>query len=386
MMLLQERLQLKTRDMERFGRQTHQAATPQFVPEVLPLLRSSARRSHVSTPAKDQQQPSAALEVTGGDFLPRAQSQNSDLKIRTEFDRLMMRYMGFCSTQPVLSEDLRRQKQLAIKEALKDIQSKHADITTSLRQFLDDKSRDASKITRPEGKSAALKKKTATVSHTALPAVQSATKQRAPQLSDSPFTASARPINNTWILPRKFSVLFNPERLQPSKATSRYSKINPTFMEGRSLQSPSVSVPVYPSISPNRMSDDNDAFAFVLDPRRRHKLIAKQTERFDRAQCASPWSPELKKSGVWDKNGFLDCNAFLFGEKYKHNVCSLSICLMLLRYIHFNRQTVQQMDLNEELKRKGVQKAEELLWSNSDSHRHMKRRAAASPNTKSPSP
>ena len=56
--------------------------------------------------------------------------------------------------------------------------------------------------------------------------------------------------------------------------------------------------------------------------------------RSDRPQCASPWSPELKKSGVWDKNGYLDCNAFLFGDKY----------------VHYSRQNVRQMDLDDELR------------------------------------
>ena len=72
-------------------------------------------------------------------------------------------------------------------------------------------------------------------------------------------------------------------------------------------------------------------------------------------------SPELKKSGVWDKNGYLDCNAFLFGEKY----------------VHFSRQNVGQMDLNEELRRKGVQKAEEMLCRNPDPYRHIKKLGAA---------
>jgi hypothetical protein len=132
-------------------------------------------------------------------------------------------------------------------------------------------------------------------------------------------------------------------------------------MDGRSLQSPSVSVPLYPSISPNRMSDDNDPFAYLLDPRRRHKLLAKQMERSDRPKCASPWSPELKKSGIWDRNGNLDCNAFFFGDKY----------------VHYNRQYVGQLDLDEEIKRKGVQNAEELLWPNPDPYRHIKKKGTS---------
>ncbi len=257
---------------------------------------------------------------------------------KSEFDRLMKRYMGFSSTQAALTFEDRRRRQLAVKEAIKDMQAKHSNVTTSLRYFLDSKAADKA-ATRQLGTTSATNDAPAAT----LPVMPNSQKarrntSRPPQLSSSPLQASARPANNPWILQRKFTMLFDPQHMKPSKASSVYSKIKPVYMEGRTLQSPSVCVSLYPSISPNRMSDDNDPFAFVLDPRRRHKLIAKQMARSDRSQCASPWSPELKKSGVWDKNGYLDCNAFLFGDKY----------------VHYSRQNVRQMDLDDELKRKGV--------------------------------
>jgi hypothetical protein len=272
---------------------------------------------------------------------------------KSEFDRLMKRYMGFSSTQAALTFEDRRQRQLAVKEAIKDIQAKHNNVNTSLRQFLDSKAAEKA-ATRQLGATSATNNAPAAT----LPVMPNSQKARQntlrpPQLSSSPLQACARPANNPWILQRKFTMLFDPQHMKPSKAGSvyappppalcfcndlnMYSKIKPVYMEGRNLQSPSVCVSLYPSISPNRMSDDNDPFAFVLDPRRRHKLIAKQMARSDRSQCASPWSPELKKCGVWDKNGYLDCNAFLFGDKY----------------VHYSRQTVRQMDLDDELKRKG---------------------------------
>ncbi len=361
MMLLQDRLKLKTRDMERYGRQTHRAETPDFMPKAQAMNGSAYGSSQGAIPSKDRGNSGSP---DAGCTLPSVTLNRSNVFNKSEFDRLMRRYMGFSSTQVSLSLEGRRQRQQAINEAMKDIYAKYGKITTSLRQFLDSKSLERNAATKHEKG----KKKTVSKVETTMASMPSTQKERATQLSVSPLQVSARPPNNPWIHPRKFTTLFNPEHMRPSKAGSKYTKINPSYMEGRSLQSPSVSVPLYPSISPNRMSDDNDPFAYVLDPRRRHKLIAKQMERSDRPLCASPWSPELKKSGVWDRNGHLDCNAFLFGDKY----------------VHYNRHLVGQMDLDEELKRKGVQKAEELLWPNPDPYRHIKKRGERVLMVKSP--
>jgi hypothetical protein len=356
MMLLQERLKLRTRDMERFGRQTQRAASPDFVPKALPIQGSAAvSRPHASS-SKDR--------VFSGSPDPACALPSLTLKKTTdldksEFDRLMRRYMGFSSTQASLSLADRRQRQHVINDAIKGLHAQYNSIATSLRQYLDSKSLARNAAAKDESGT----KKRSTKADVLLPAMPGSQQSCAPQLTASPLQASARPCNNPWILPRKFTTLFDPEHMQPSKAKSKYTKLNPQHMEGRCLLSPSVSVSLYPSVSPHRMSDDNDPFAYVLDPRRRRKLMAKQMQRSDRPQCASPWSPELKKSGVWDRNGHLDCNAFLFGDKY----------------IHYNRQLVNQMDLDEELKRKGVQKAEELLWPDPDPYRHIKNRGRKSP-------
>jgi hypothetical protein len=306
MILLQERLKLKTRDMERYGRQTHRAVSPDFMPHTLPLSDSTYGKSTKCSPSKDRK-ASKKQDIERFGTLPTVKSSTS------EFDRLMKRYMGFSSTQAALSFDDRRQRQRAVKEAIKGIRAKHDSITASLRQFLDSKALNT--IAAATGANDFAKN----TPNATLPMINASQKEReslrAPQLSASPLQGSARPPNNPWILQRKFTMLFNPEHMKPSKSSSVYAKLKPAYMEGRNLQSPSVSVALYPSINPNRMSDDNDAYAFMLDPRRRHKLIAKQMERSDRPHCASPWSPELKKSGVWDKNGYLDCNAFMFGDK-----------------------------------------------------------------------
>jgi hypothetical protein len=364
MILLQERLKLKTRDMERFGRQTHRAASPDFLPHALPLSGSAYGFTQNSSPAKDRTSSTddACASASPSPPPPRVNADlagRSHASSKSEFDRLMKRYMGFSATQAGLLIDDRRERQRAIKEAMKGFQAKYNSITTSLRHFLDSKASDKSRIaaTKPVEEAAVTRHAPAVT----LPAVPASHKLRAPQLVASPFQESARPPNNPWILPRKFTMLFDPEHMRPSKSDSLYTKLKPAYMQGRSLQSPSVSVALHPSINPHRMSDDNDSYAFMLDPRRRHKLIAKQMARSDRPQCASPWSPELKKSGVWDKNGYLDCNAFLFGDKY----------------IHYNRQNIRQMDLDDELRRKGVRKAEELLWPNPDPYRHLKRGAGA---------
>lgn len=358
MFLLQERLQLKSRDMERYGRLTQRAATPEFMPKPLQKNSSAYGVRESASPSKERE--SSGSPVVGY-ALPTVKLNNSNMSPsnKSEFDRLMRRYMGFSSTQASLSLDDRRQRQRAIKDALKSIHETHNSITSSLRHFLNSKTLDGNAATKQSQSNAAAKQK-APNTHATLPAMHGTTKERAPQLSVSPLQGSSRPPNNPWIHPRKFTMLFNPEHMRPSKAGSKYTQINPRYMDGRPLLSPSVSVPLYPSISPNRMSDDNDPFAYVLDPRRRHKLLAKQMQRSDRPQCASPWSPELKKSGVWDRNGHLDCNAFLFGDKY----------------IHYNRQQVGQMDLDAELKRKGVLNAEEFLWPNPDPYRHIKKRGA----------
>jgi ankyrin repeat protein len=357
MMLLQERLKLKTRDMERYGRQTHRAASPDFMPKTSFTPGPSAAYSNLRAAAASTANHGKTSRLSAAEFtLPQLNVDNSKVSSKSEFDRLMKRYMGFSPTQASLSFDDRRQKRDAVKDALKGIRAEHNNITTSLRQFLDTKTLDRSRAAsrnnnNTDGAKAA--------QEATLPAMSGSHKGRAPPLSASPFQGSARPPNNPWIHPRKFTMLFNPEHMRPSKASSQYSKIKPVFMEGRCLQSPSVSVALYPSINPNRMSDDHDPFAYVLDPRRRHKLIAKQLDRSDRSLCASPWSPELKKSGVWDRNGYLDCNAFLFGDKY----------------VHYTRQSIAQMsDLDDELRRKGVQNAEELLWPNPDPYRHIRKR------------
>jgi hypothetical protein len=361
MILLQERLKLKTRDMERFGRQTHRAASPDFMPRTLPLNGCAYGSSRNASPTKHRKSPAdeACASASPPPLLPGANAGRSHASNKSEFDRLMKRYMGFSATQAGLSIDDRRERQRAVKEAMKGIQSKYNSITTSLRHFLDSKALDKSRIA--ETKVASEASITRHAPAATLPAVPTSHKQRAPQLGASPLQGSVRPPNNPWILPRKFTMLFDPEHMRPSKSDSLYTKLKPAYMEGRSLQSPSVSVALHPSINPHRMCDDNDPFAFVLDPRRRHRLIAKQMARSDRPQCASPWSPELKKSGVWDKNGYLDCNAFLFGDKY----------------VHYSRQNVRQMDLDDELRRKGVRKAEELLWPNPDPYRHLKIGAGA---------
>jgi hypothetical protein len=360
MMLLQERLKLKTRDMERYGRQTHRAASPDFMPKTSftpgPSAAYSNLRAAAASPANDRK--TSRQSPCGAEFtLPKLKVDNSKVSVKSEFDRLMKRYMGFSPTQASLSFDDRRQKRDAVRDALKDIRAEHTNITTSLRQFLDSKALDRSRAASRNNNNTDCTK---AAQEATLPATSGSHKSRAPQLSASPLQGSARPPNNPWIHPRKFTMLFNPEHMRPSKASSQYSKIKPVFMEGRCLQSPSVSVALYPSINPNRMSDDHDPFAYVLDPRRRHKLLAKQLDRSDRSLCASPWSPELKKSGVWDRNGYLDCNAFLFGDKY----------------VHYTRQNIAQMDLDDELRRKGVQNAEELLWPNPDPYRHIRKRGA----------
>ena len=45
-------------------------------------------------------------------------------------------------------------------------------------------------------------------------------------------------------------------------------------------------------------------------------------------------------------------------------------------YVHYTRQNIAQMDLEDELRRKGVQNAEELLWPNPDPYRHIRKRGA----------
>ena len=361
MILLKERLQLKTKAMVR---QTHGVTSPDYIPKAPPRTlhiyaerNPKPGRSQNASPSKDRD---GAGSPDAASALPSILVGGSKSDGRSEFDRLMKRYMGFSATEARVSIDNRQERQRAVRAAIEGLEAKYNSITTSLRQFLETKplERKPTKTAQhaPSGGKGASK-----LAHATLPAMPGSKKDGALQLTASPLRDSARPPNNPWIHAPKFTMLFNPQHMKPSKATSRYSKITPSHMEGRTLQSPSVSVSLYPSITPNRLSDDNDPFAYLLDPRRRHKLLAKQMERSDRPQCASPWSPELKKSGVWDKNGYLDCNAFLFGEKY----------------VHFSRQNVGQMDLNEELRRKGVQKAEEMLCRNPDPYRHIKKLGAA---------
>jgi len=118
---------------------------------------------------------------------------------------------------------------------------RYSNITTSLRQFLDAKSSERNALAaRTRGQPAACagkKSKDASAknvnnapnaAHATLPAMFGAKTNGAPQLTDSPLRDPARPPNNPWIFPPKFTMLFNPEHMKSSKATSRCCPLPPS--------------------------------------------------------------------------------------------------------------------------------------------------------------